>query len=133
MNRAVVIRTGATVSARQKAATMMGATEWLVIGAVGTPTQSSASPPTSESRTGNGNRSIMSDCLSSISTDARAAVRDAIDRLRTMLFELHPPSLERDGGRVVTVASTLGHRVAMAYVDVAHTTPVNTLVVDLRV
>jgi signal transduction histidine kinase len=29
--------------------------------------------------------------------DARAAVRDAIDRLRSMLFELHPPSLERDG------------------------------------
>jgi signal transduction histidine kinase len=29
--------------------------------------------------------------------DARAAVRDAIDRLRSMLFELHPPALEREG------------------------------------
>lgn len=29
--------------------------------------------------------------------DARSTVRAAIDRLRRMLFELHPPSLERDG------------------------------------
>jgi signal transduction histidine kinase len=29
--------------------------------------------------------------------EARAAVRDGIDRLRSMLFDLHPPSLEREG------------------------------------
>jgi signal transduction histidine kinase len=29
--------------------------------------------------------------------EARESVREAIERLRTMLFELHPPSLDRDG------------------------------------